>query len=347
MLRLVMRGRGFDPYGALVVANDTSALDNSGNALVALSTRAWRVSPGLTLLVLVNLVVLPVSVVGRVVDEATFGGVSVWDKPAKFALAFLAFAPMLLWLFSKVESSKLIRRGLGVLGWSMILETVLITMQAARGTTSHFNKTTSFDAAVWRAMSAGVGIFAVAAVVIGVVLARKRLGSGALGLATKLAVAMMTIGALLGNTMTPRKPEQLADSEFVGGHAVGGPDGGAGLPFLGWSTEYGDLRVAHFFGLHALQVVPLLAMGVIWLSRRGTLTLNDQGQRVVTWLGAMAYAGVVLTVLVQALREIPPTEPDGITLVMLAVVAAIPAAIGVLVAVRPTRSLRSSPQAAM
>ncbi len=71
--------------------------------------------------------------------------------------------------------------------------------------------------------------------------------------------------------MTVPNSQQLAEAHatgrlpIAGAHTVGAPDGGRGLPVTGWSADHGDLRVAHFLGMHGLQVLPLLAW---WIARR-------------------------------------------------------------------------------
>lgn len=54
---------------------------------------------------------------------------------------------------------------------------------------------------------------------------------------------------------------------LIGSHFVGSAEGTTRvLGLTGWSLESGDLRVAHFFGMHAIQVLILL---VLVLRRRG------------------------------------------------------------------------------
>lgn len=308
----------------------------------AFTTRAWTVSRGLTVLTLVNVFILIASIIGRIGGSTIVNGVSVWDKPAKFALSFLAFGPALLWLFSQIEPTKVIRRGLGVLAWSMVLEIALIFLQSVRGTSSHFNKATALDSAIYRGMSIGVSIFALAGVITGVVLARKKLGTSALALATKIAVIMMTAGGMLGFAMTRTMEGQVEGGDTIGSHTVGAADSGVGIPFLGWSTEFGDLRVAHFLGIRSLHVIPLTALTIMWLTRRQTVNLNDRGQRRVTALAAVAHGGLVITTFVQALRSIPITSPDANTWTTLLLLAVTPALAAILVAVRPTANLKAS-----
>ncbi len=46
-------------------------------------------------------------------------------------------------------------------------------------------------------------------------------------------------------------------------HTVGLVNGNSDLYIVGWSKTVGDLRVAHFIGMHALQVLPLVAYYVL------------------------------------------------------------------------------------
>jgi hypothetical protein len=100
---------------------------------------------------------------------------------------------------------------------------------------------------------------------------------------------------------------------------VGVPDGGPGLFFVGWSTTGGDLRIGHFVGMHALQLLPLLAAGLAALGRD---RLDETARVRVVQIVAAGYAGLVVLVTWQALRAQPLLAPDALTLAALAVVLA-------------------------
>ncbi|HYE58012.1 MAG TPA: hypothetical protein VD948_05880, partial [Rhodothermales bacterium] len=92
--------------------------------------------------------------------------------------------------------------------------------------------------------------------------------------------------------------------------------------------EHGDLRVSHFVGLHALQVLPLLA----WALRRRQHT-SAQRARLVRVAGA-SYAGLTVILFWQALRGQPVLAPDSLTWAVVAGWAALTAAAAVAVSAR-------------
>jgi hypothetical protein len=140
----------------------------------------------------------------------------------------------------------------------------LIVFQAARGTTSHFNHATVFDDAIFGIMGMGV-VFNTTAMALFLWIVRRDTPPARAGYiwGIRLGVAMFLLASLQGTVIVGNDA-----------HAVPGPDGGPGLPFVNWSTTQGDLRIAHFFGMHALQALPLLGF---LLDRTGVRGGNPSG----------------------------------------------------------------------
>ena len=142
------------------------------------------------------------------------------------------------------------------------------------------------------------------------------------------------IGMGLGYLMTTPTPDQIASWEagapvtVIGAHSVGVPDGGAGMPVTGWSTEGGDMRIPHFVGLHGLQIVPWIGL---FITRRRRLTLQQQVSLV--WIAGLGFLGLLALVTWQALRGQPLIAPDGLTLAALAALL-VGVALGVVIVLR-------------
>ena len=225
-----------------------------------------------------------------VVDGRHVGGEGVWAKPARFAASIALYLATVGWLAAPVRAGRA-RRIVDGVRWGvlvcMVLEITLIAGQAARGVPSHFNATTAVDAAVFSVMGAVIGLnTAFAGVLFVVYLADRRLAPAARR-AGALGLGLFLVGSGVGGWMVAH-----------GGHAVGGTGGGV-LPVVGWRTAGGDLRAAHFAGLHALQAIPLVGLAVRRLVR------SERGRVRAVGLFAMVYASVVAALFVRAFRELP------------------------------------------
>jgi hypothetical protein len=189
-------------------------------------------------------------------------------------------------------------------------------MQAARGTSSHFNLATHFDGAVFAIMGVSIACIWVAMLLLTVVLFRQSFASSAWEWSLRLGMVLALIGTGSGGLMVAPNSRQLARAHatgrlpVAGGHTVGAPDGGRGLPVTNWSADHGDLRVAHFLGMHGLQVLPMMAW---WIARRRT-PLAAHTQRNLIFAVAASYLTLFLLVLWQAFRGQSIVQPDGLTL---------------------------------
>jgi hypothetical protein len=266
--------------------------------------RLWKASAPLTATGIVMLVAFAASLGAMAVDHSTILDAPTWLKPTKFAISSAIYAFTLAWIFTCLtDRPRLTRR----IGWIsaivLILEVGIIDVQAARGIPSHFNAATALDAALFGTMGLAIVILWIAAIVLTVALFRHRFADSAFGWALRLGMLLTVIGQATGGFMTAPTRAQLDAARSTGlkvsgAHTVGAPDGGPGLPLTDWSREHGDLRVPHFIGMHAVQVLPALA----WL----LLPIVSMAARRRTVLAAAAvYAALFAILLVQALNGHP------------------------------------------
>lgn len=267
--------------------------------------RLWESDPLLTGtgLLLLSLL-MPISL-GLLLDSREIVGAPVWLKPGKFAISLAIYTLTLAWVFGYLPEWPRMRRIVGrITALVLLLEIAIIAFQAARGTTSHFNVGTLFDAMLFMVMGVAILVQTLASIAVAVALWRQPFADRALGFALRLGMTITIVGASVGGMMTRPTTPQLAAAQtdgritIAGAHTVGAPDGGPGLPITGWSTQHGDLRVAHFVGLHALQVLPILTLV---LFRR----LPEQMRVPATVTAAALYVIVFGTLLSQALKGRP------------------------------------------
>ena len=235
--------------------------------------------------------IIPIAV-AAMIDDRTLGEVNVWIKPLKFLVSnglFLAtlgfFMPMTSEAFRRSASGRFVVWGSIA---TTLFELAYIIWRASRGEASHFNTSTPMAGTLYGVM----GIAAIALAATGAVLAWGIARSDA-----KHTHPNYRLAVVLGLILTFALGATSGVVMSVGpGHFVGAaPASNSILPLVGWSRKVGDLRVPHFMGLHAQQVIAIAGFLVAGLNR---------GRAVVIGF-ACWYSIVVIGLFLQALAGHP------------------------------------------
>lgn len=181
-------------------------------------------------------------------------GINLWIKPLKFALSIAIYSLTWVVLLGYIEGEKIKKYFVKFTVFAMSFEMLCVATQAVRGELSHFNQTGTYNIILYALM----GIVIVLQTIFSLVLSIrffKPLSSAlpetmvwAIRLGLIISIFFAFQGGFIGQRMA---------------HTVGAPDGGQGIWFFNWSIKHGDLRIAHFFGLHALQLLPAF----VWIFR--------------------------------------------------------------------------------
>jgi hypothetical protein len=300
----------------------------------------WVASPSLTFTGLIMSVDFAGCFIAMAFDSQQITGVNAWLKPLKFGLSSAITCLTLAWIAGYLTQWPKVRKWASrVFAASISIEIFLIDLQAARGTTSHFNLSTPFDKSIFIVMGVSIGTLWLSMAAMSYALIRQKLSPVSWQWALRLGLLLSLVGAAAGGLMLHQTPEQKAAGNglYFGAHTAGAPDGGPGLPFLNWSTSHGDLRIPHFLGLHAMQAIPLLAW---WLSRRKSLLETQRVQLI--WLSTFAYVSVFLLLAWQALRGQALLRPDEVTVIAACVLASVIGTGSALILLPPLRATLSN-----
>jgi len=217
-------------------------------------------------------------------DDRTIRGANVWVKPMKFALSIALLSLTSAWFAGHLPAGRRSSRAMGLIAWLLIgagsFELGYITLQAALGQASHYNVGDTLHATMFALMGIGAVVLTATQPLLAWQLYRHP--DPALPAAYRQAV-------LLGLVIT-----------FVFGVGAGGllagqqpPGMGPTVPLFGWSLGGGDLRPAHFVGIHAEQVLPLIGFASVALGAR-----RSQG---VVWGSTIVYSALFVALLVWGL----------------------------------------------
>jgi hypothetical protein len=181
-------------------------------------------------------------------------GINAWIKPLKFFLSTVIFSWTMGWLMFYLQEEKKVT----VYNWVVIsvlaFELIYIVWQATKGELSHFNISSAFNGLMFSLMGIAISIMTAWTGYIAFLFFQKTFPELPVAYVwgIRLGLVLFVIFAFAGGIMAAKL------SHNVGGQMTES----TGLPVLNWSKQFGDLRVAHFFGMHALQILPLIGFYV-------------------------------------------------------------------------------------
>src|SRR5712675_433924 len=198
------------------------------------------------------LLVVPVFAALAMSVPAGAAAVNPWIKPIKFSMSFSTFASTISLLLLGLRIPKwqltLVRRTIAA---SVALEILSLAAQAWRSA-YHLSGQSLLDTSLAQMTNSMVmvntGIVCWMLVLFCANRVRTDLIDRPMVSAIRYSIVIFLAGNAIGGYMLAR-----------GSHTVGVADGGPGLPFVNWSVIGGDLRIAHFIAIHAIQIVPLFA----------------------------------------------------------------------------------------
>lgn len=247
----------------------------------------WQREPRLAAFGLLMLALMVPALIGLALDDRTLRDVNVWVKPLKFMASVGLLAFTTAWFIGHLPDTRRTSRAVSAIVWTLIatggFEVAYITVQAALGQASHYHVGDTFHATMYTLMGAGALVLTATQPALAWQLWKH--GDRGLAPAYRLSVLLgLVLTFVLGATV---------------GMLLGGmqPPAGAHLPVLGWSMTGGDLRVAHFIGIHAGQVLPIIGAAVV--------ALRLPAARTWVWVTSGAWTAAFLFTLVQALRGVP------------------------------------------
>lgn len=220
-------------------------------------------------------------------DRREVEGVDLWLRPLRYTLSLLIYCWTVAWIGRYVSQPRWRLRLLsGVIGTTVLVTTVTLLVQAARGRPLYYDTSTDFDTIVYAVRVAMVAVNSLMMVLLLLLFRRPsvRLPTSYLW-SIRAGIVLFLFGSWVGANML-----------FQGSHSIGGPVGGAGLPLVGWNMSGGDLRVAHGLALHALQVLPLVG----WAISRWRELPGELARRALASGAIVGYALLVFALYRQA-----------------------------------------------